>query len=185
VRVASGTSFGYPMRRRDLWAAFLVLAFLPALVGCDLLGQLEGFLSRPTQQEISATEEILASETDCVDIHVRAVSTSGVNSENLGTGDCLVAGSYADFWLLKTSSASDVSVTLESTAFGPYVALFPVDLQGETALKSEGVVDRDDDGDGRAAFTRRLSAGLYLVVANSIFEAESGGYTLRVQRGVN
>ena len=172
------------MCHRELCSALLV-ALLPGLAGCDLLSQLEGFLSRPTQQEISATELILASETECVDVRVRAVSTSGVNSENLGTGDCLVAGSYADFWLLKTSSTSDVSVILESTAFGPYLALFPVDLQSETALRNEGVVDRDDDEDGRAAFTRRLSAGLYLVVANSIFEAESGGYTLRVQRGVN
>jgi hypothetical protein len=173
------------MRHRVRWVAPLIFSFPPALAGCDLLGQLEGFLSRPTQQEISATAAILASETECVDVRVRAVSTSGANSESLGTGDCLVAGSYADFWLLKISSTSDVSLTLESTDFGPYLALFPVDLQSETALQNEGVVDRDDDDDGRAAFTRRLSAGLYLVVANSIFEAETGGYSLRVARGVN
>ena len=94
-----------------------------------------------------------------------------------------MAGSYADFWLLKTSSSSDVTITLESAEFQPYLALFPVDLQSETALVNDGVVDRDTDGDGRAGFTRRITAGLYVVVVNSVFEGEAGGYALDVRRG--
>lgn len=161
----------------------LALAALLLLSGCDLLGQVEGFLSRPTQQEISATTLILEDETGCGDVRVRAVSTSGANGESLAMGDCLLAGSYADFWLLKASSTSDVSVSLQSPDFPPYVALFPVDLPRATALVNEGVVARDDDGDGTAAFTRRITAGLYVIVANSLFEGDTGSYTLRAVRG--
>jgi hypothetical protein len=152
------------------------------LSGCDLLGQLEGFLSRPTQQEVSATALILEDETSCADVRVRAISTSGANNETLSTGDCLIAGSYADFWLLKASSTAELSVLLQSPDFPPYLALFPVDLQSETALTNEGVVARDDDQDGSATFTRRLSAGLYVIVANSVFEGDTGAYTLRAER---
>ena len=153
------------------------------LSGCDVLGQLEGFLSRPTQAEIAGTALILEAETGCGDVRVRAISSVGVESESLTASDCVVAGSYADFWLLKTSSSSDVTITLESAEFQPYLALFPVDLQSETALVNDGVVDRDTDGDGRAGFTRRITAGLYVVVVNSVFEGEAGGYALDVRRG--
>lgn len=167
---------------RFLAFAGLVLALLP---GCDLVGELEAFLSRPTQQELTATALILESETGCVDVRVRAASTSGANDEGLSATDCLFAGSYADFWLLKASSATDVSVRLESAAFAPYLALFPVDIAGETALVNEGVLDRNDDGDGVAEFTSRITAGLYVIVVNSAFEGDTGAYSLRVERGVN
>jgi hypothetical protein len=167
---------------RPIAFAGLVLALLP---GCDLLGELEAFLSRPTQQELAATALILEGETGCVDVRVRGASSSGSNEDSLTGTDCLFAGSYADFWVLKASSATDIALRLESAVFPPYLALFPVDLQGETALVNEGVVDRNDDGDGVAEFTSRISAGLYVVVVNSAFEGDTGPYALRVQRGVN
>jgi len=160
-----------------------LLLLLAPLGGCDVLGQIEGFLSRPTQQEITATALVLEGETGCPNVRVRGLAAAGAESEALSSSDCLLAGSYADFWLLRTSSTTDLELTLESEAFAPYLALFPVDLQGETALVNEGVVDRNTDGDGRAHFTSRVAAGLYVAVANSVFEGDTGDYSLDVRRG--
>lgn len=156
--------------------ALAALAALP-LGGCDIV---DGFLSQPTQQEIDATAEILGDETGCAAVQVRTAPATA--SGSLATSDCLSGGAYYDFWLFKASSTTEVALALTSGAFAPYLRLSIVDVQGHAVLGNGGVEDADDDGDGRAAFSQTVSAGLYVVVASSVDEDERGDYTLRVER---
>lgn len=156
------------MRFRFALAALAALA----LPGCDLVESLDGFFSQPTTQELQSLSALVGCEVD-------RASTSGSSTGTLDGDDCTLGdGSSADYYALKLSSAADLSIELDSDDFDAYLLLFDDD---------GGAVDDDDDGGGGtdARIARRLSAGLYLIAANSFEEGETGRYTLRVSRAAD
>ncbi|MBB4639232.1 Ig-like domain-containing protein [Longimicrobium terrae] len=105
---------------------------------------------------------------------ITAINIGSTATGTLSTSDCaLDDGTHFDFYAFTVSSTRTVTITLRSSAFDAYLFLLSSDAQ---------VIAQDNDsGGGRdAAITRTLSAGTYVIAANS-FNVADGSYTLSVQ----
>lgn len=92
----------------------------------------------------------------------------------LSTSDCLFPdGTYFDLYRLTVPAARTLQIDLTSSQVDAYLILYSAD---GTSLAS------DDDGGGgtNSRITRSLSAGTYLVAANSFGAGEVGSYRLSV-----
>ena len=83
------------------------------------------------------------------------------------------AGCYADLYQFTVSSAQQLIISLNSTAFDAYLRV--LDAGGAT-------VATDDDGGGgsNARINRTFAAGTYRIEATSYTSAKTGAYTLSV-----
>jgi hypothetical protein len=92
----------------------------------------------------------------------------------LSSSDCtLDDGTYVDLYGFTVATTREVTITLRSTAFDAYLALF----------NSSGAVleqDDDDGGGSDARIVRTLTPGTYFIAANS-FDIDTGAYTLTTQ----
>jgi hypothetical protein len=105
---------------------------------------------------------------------ITATSIGSTVTGTLSASDCaLDDGTHFDFYSFTVSSTRTVTITLRSSAFDAYLFLLSADAQ---------VIAQDNDsGGGRdAAISRTLSAGTYVIAANS-FNVADGSYTLSVQ----
>ena len=83
------------------------------------------------------------------------------------------AGCYADLYQFTVSSAQQLIVSLNSTAFDAYLRV--LDAGGATVA-----TDDDSGGGTNARISRTFAAGTYRVEATSYSSAKAGAYTLSV-----
>lgn len=83
------------------------------------------------------------------------------------------AGCYADLYQFTVSSAQQLIVSLNSTAFDAYLRV--LDAGGATVA-----TDDDSGGGSNARISRTFAAGTYRVEATSYSSAKAGAYTLSV-----
>ena len=109
--------------------------------------------------------------SDCDRVASLTVGTSV--SGTLGPGDCqLPDGSFADFYGFRLAAPTVLQIELTSHAFDAFLG-----LRG-TGADTLSVDDNDSGGGTQARITRRLGAGTYRVIANTVSAGESGPYTL-------
>ena len=113
---------------------------------------------------------------DCSDISTHPIIDLGqtVNG-GLTSSDCQLGdGSSADLYRLTLTAPRSVQIDMTSTAVDSYLVLF--DVAGSP-------LDEDDDGGGgsNARIVISLTAGTYVIAANSWSAGETGSYQLRVQ----
>ncbi len=92
--------------------------------------------------------------------------------------DCqLVDTSYADKFVLTLTETTPIRISLSSGSFDAYLIL----QNGTTSA----VITTNDDGNGgqNARIEQVLSAGRYVIVANTFDPGQTGGYQLSVVRG--
>lgn len=149
------------MRRFRLPLALLVL--LPLLVvGCDS--------NDPDDEGIDLAP--LRAAFGCNTFG--QISVGQTVNGTLAASDCqLPDDSYVDYYAFRLTSSTNVQIDLESSAFDAFLFL----------ASSAGVpIASDDDGGSgfNARITRQLSAGVYVIFANSLDEGDTGAYTLRL-----
>ncbi|HEY0427642.1 MAG TPA: FG-GAP-like repeat-containing protein [Pyrinomonadaceae bacterium] len=97
---------------------------------------------------------------------------------DLTAADCrLPDNSYADFYLFNGSQGQQVTINLSSTAFDAYLGL----------ANDSGTFSVEDDDGGGGTNSRIVAtlpaSGLYVILANSAFPNQFGGYTLSLNGG--
>jgi hypothetical protein len=93
----------------------------------------------------------------------------------LSDSDCVFSdGSHVDLYRFTLTTARSVQIDMTSTAVDAYLVLFDV---------AGGSIAEDDDsaGGSDARIVISLTAGTYVIAANSYDPGETGSYQLRVQ----
>lgn len=145
------------MPKSSLIRRALLLCVVVPLSACD---------ENPTGSDV---DEILGCE------QVAGIDFPSSASGSLTTNDCILGdGSYADFYSFRVSGSSQVTITMRSTQVDSYLLLLST---------SGALLDSDDDslGSGNSLIETTLSAGTYVIAANSFDAGETGSYTLRVE----
>lgn len=106
---------------------------------------------------------------------VSTISRGETKNGTLSTSDCNMGdGSYVDFYRFTLSSAATVTITMRSSSIDSYLFLYS---------EAQMMLDSDDDSgfgvsgtDSQIVFP--LSAGNYVIAANSFAAGETGSYTV-------
>lgn len=144
------------MPNRAFFRRALVLCAAASLAACD---------DSPTDSEL---DEFQGCD------RVEGIGVPGNASGSLTGSDCTLGdGSYVDLYSFRVSGSRSVTITLRSSQFDSFLVLFS---------SSGTVVDSDDDGAGGldSRITMNLTAGTYVIAANSLDAGETGTYTLSV-----
>ena len=148
--------------------AFLLLAALVVLPGCDAVSSIFDSLSAPTTEELADLSTLFGCEVE---------GLSGSESGSLAGGDCTIPsdGSLVDLYAFRLSSETDLRITLTSDDFTPYVLLYDDNVN---LIDQEGA----EPGDDSVTLDYLFNDGLFVVAANSLDAGETGRYTIRVER---
>jgi hypothetical protein len=107
-----------------------------------------------------------------------ALALGETKTGELLTEDCaLEDGSFSDRWSLTLTSATTVRVDLTSAAFDPYLLVTTTD--GDVVASDD---DSGDDDDARIEVT--LSAGTYIVWANTYAPGQTGAYAISASTAI-
>lgn len=141
----------------------LLLALLPTLtVGCDSGPDDDIDLNLPGLRQFFGCEQL------------GPITLGSEINGTLEDGDCLSwDGVYADHFAFAVTSPRSIQIDLESSDFDAFLWLF---------RNQGGIVATDDDsGEGsNARISRVVDAGIYVILASSSAEEETGAYTLRL-----
>ena len=131
-----------------------------------------GFASSASAQATSADLDRARSIVGCdvTAIEAGASASGSLSSSDCGYGD----GSYADYYGLRLTETSFVTISQSSDAFDSYLILR--DGDGEMLVSND-----DSNGSLDSEVHQALMPGFYIVVVNSVYEAEEGDYTLEVR----
>lgn len=143
----------------------LLLAAALTLAACDS--------SDSANIDLDALADVLGCDA------VTEVSVPFTTTGALSASDCTFIdddGTFADYYAFEIDEAQTVTITMRSEDVDSFLGLI-----GETGT---AIVGDDDSGGGvtglDAQIERRLTAGVYVVAANSV-DVETGAYTLRIQ----
>ena len=108
---------------------------------------------------------------------ITEVAVPSTTNGSLSTSDCAYLdndGSYADYYAFRVTGTTNVTITQTSSALDSFLSLY-------SASGAELEFDDDSAGGSNARIARSLSAGTYVVAANSL-GVETGSYTLTIAR---
>jgi hypothetical protein len=152
---------GAPMNRLP---HILILILLPLLVlGCD------------SSDDVGDSIDLGPLRTAFGCTTIGQITLGQTVNGTLAATDCTLPedGTYVDYYVFQLSSSQNVRIDLESASFDAFLILFST---------TRTPIAFDDDGGGglNSRLTRQLSAGVYVIAANSVEEGETGPYTLRL-----
>lgn len=105
---------------------------------------------------------------------VAAYTIGQARNGTLATTDCRLAvdNTYIDYYEFTLQGAATVTISMQSTEFDAYLILW-------NRAGGSPVAEDDDGGGGTdAQIVQNLSAGTYVIGANSFSAGETGAYTL-------
>ena len=102
----------------------------------------------------------------------------------LASGDCRDEYGYLDYYSFSAVSGQQIAINLDSTTFNAYLMLF--------GPNGNHIISDNDGGGGTNAripanngFFTLPSTGTYVIAAASLYDNETGSYTLRLSAGSN